>query len=314
VTNDRERAFVETHHYRRFREFCNACRRYRYIGVCYGLPGVGKTLSARHYANWDTVERYRPGSEGGAVTLDDVSGSAVVFYTPPPIVLSLGKVPNEVEGLRRMLRGFVVEKLRQAEQPRAQEVRRRLDDLYAPIREGRNCFDEEPDEVVRIKEAYITFEQALSERQRAIPDPTELILIDEADRLKVTALEQMRSIFDRGGIGMVLIGMPGIEKKLARYPQLYSRVGFVHEYAKLSQAEVRQLLADGWWPEDAPVREQCPLGEDSIAAIVRVTGGNFRLLHRLLTQIGRLVEINSLDAVTPPVVETARESLVIGAA
>jgi hypothetical protein len=39
---------------------------------------------------------------------------------------------------------------------------------------------------------------------------------------------------------------------------------------------------------------------------------NFRLLHRLLTQIARVVEINALTQVTREVVETARESLVIG--
>jgi hypothetical protein len=45
-----------------------------------------------------------------------------------------------------------------------------------------------------------------------------------------------------------------------------------------------------------------------------MTGSNFRLLHRLITQIARLVEIKALLQVTHQVVEAVRESLVIGTA
>jgi hypothetical protein len=43
-----------------------------------------------------------------------------------------------------------------------------------------------------------------------------------------------------------------------------------------------------------------------------MTGGNFRLLTRLLTQIERVLEVNELQRVSTGVVKAARDSLVIG--
>ncbi len=56
------------------------------------------------------------------------------------------------------------------------------------------------------------------------------------------------------------------------------------------------------------------LTPEVLAAIIRMTGGNFRLLNRLLTQIERVVRINQAQNVSLDIVDAARESLVIGQA
>jgi hypothetical protein len=40
--------------------------------------------------------------------------------------------------------------------------------------------------------------------------------------------------------------MPGFERQLARYPQLYSRIGFAHQYRPLDPADVPPVLALYW--------------------------------------------------------------------
>jgi DNA transposition AAA+ family ATPase len=110
---------------------------------------------------------------------------------------------------------------------------------------------------------------------------------------------------------MVLIGMPGIEKRVARFPQFYSRIGFVHEFRPLDANQMQELLEQRWTPAGVTLPDEQFVPE-VIASLIRMTGGNFRLLTRLLTQIERVLSVNDLHLVSNVVVEAARDSLVIG--
>jgi hypothetical protein len=77
----------------------------------------------------------------------------------------------------------------------------------------------------------------------------------------------------------VLIGMPGIEKRIARFPQFYSRIGFVHEFRPLAANQVQELLAQRWAPAGIKLPDG-PLSPEVVASLIRMTGGNFRLHHQ----------------------------------
>jgi DNA transposition AAA+ family ATPase len=256
--------FLVTKEYRRFEEFCAACRRERYIGICYGPPGVGKTLSARQYAKWDLLEGRDPLAAGGAVPVE-IANCQSVLYTPP--------VTNT---------------------PRA--VRSALDDGLILLRGlvGRARGSVHPD------------------GQMDFSMQCELVMVDEADRLSTPSLEELRDFYDRRETGLVLIGMPGLEKRLARYPQLYSRVGFAHAFRPLSQEETRFVLEEHWQAWGGTIRGNEFADQEAVAAIITITAGNFRLINRLMSQVRRIKELNRLSTVTREVVDAARDCLVIG--
>jgi hypothetical protein len=94
-------------------------------------------------------------------------------------------------------------------------------------------------------------------------------------------------------------------------PQLYSRIGFAHEYRPLTPDELTAVLTrrlpDGAEADDGGIAHAT-----AIATIVRITGGNFRLVDRLVTRIERIQSLNKLTELTPEVVDAARVSLLIG--
>ena len=139
-----------------------------------------------------------------------------------------------------------------------------------------------------------------------------LLVVDEADRLTPAALEHLRDRFDRNHLGLLLIGMPGLERRLSAYPQLYSRIGFAHQYRALSDDELTFVLTRHWQRLGLTLNLDDFTDTQAVAAVSRITRGNFRLLHRLFTQIDRIMKINELSVVTNDVIAAARSTLVIG--
>lgn len=187
--------FLVTKEHRRFVEFAAAAREHRYIGVCYGPPGVGKTVSARRYTDWDRLGPWLEGDRFGHIDAPD--DAHAVLYTPTTFVTA--RQLDEDLNLLCRTPGYAIHR-----------------------RHGQSSLPTSPEEHVQ------------------------LVIVDEADRLKTSTLEQLRDFFDRHRLGLILIGMPGLEKRLARYPQLYSRVGFAHQYRPLSADELRHVLAHHW--------------------------------------------------------------------
>lgn len=285
--------FIETSQYGRFKEFCDACMEDCFIGLCYGAAGVGKTRSAQVYS----------GCEASQLALGSHHSS--VLYTAPvqntPLQVERSIANTRAHNLSQTQLFQKVEFEMDLRIRNAKEIRKRENAEYEKIRDftGYGSFPwSRPNDIDLI--------DLKRKRLDEFRDPTRLIIIDEADRLKVSSMEQVRDIYDRdGNIGLILIGMPGIERRLSRYPQLYSRVGFVHEFKPLKLTEMRDILGSLLDPNIG-------IDEEGIAALLRSCAGNFRLLERLLAQVKRVLEINSLSVIDSEVVSVARESLVIG--
>jgi DNA transposition AAA+ family ATPase len=263
--------FISTKEHRRFMEFADAVRRQHTIGICFGQAGIGKTLSARHYASWakveDLLEQWGARQSSDQQVYAVLAKSRTIFYTPS-VLTTPRQINHELGQLT---------------------VRVSL------------CIDDH--------ELGIGKQHGL---RNGKGKNVELIIVDECERLSARCLELLRDRYDRDNIALILIGMPGIEKQFSRYPQLYSRVGFAHEYRPLGVEELRFVLQQRWRRLGQTLDPDDFTDAQAVAAIARITRGNFRLVDRLFTQIERVMSINELSAITDDVVEAARSTLVIG--
>ncbi|MDE9466855.1 AAA family ATPase [Xenorhabdus bovienii] len=115
-----------------------------------------------------------------------------------------------------------------------------------------------------------------------------IILVDEAENLPYRALETLRRIHDKCGVGVVLAGMPrlilNLKGKRGEYKQLYSRVGFALPMGDSLPAADIQQIARSLLPEVD--------GDDIRQALFKACKGNARRLFKYLRGVSRASQLS----------------------
>ncbi len=139
----------------------------------------------------------------------------------------------------------------------------------------------------------------------ALRDSGRLLMVDEAENLPYRALETLRRIHDKSGIGMVLAGMPrliiNLKGKRGEYQQLYSRVGFALCIGdSLPQSDIT----------DIAVSMLPGAGSQEVSeALFKASHGNARRLFKLVRGVSRHSEISG-NAVSAGAVRKFAEMLI----
>jgi len=280
--------FVTTKNYRRFGEMCDACRRTRVVGLGYGPPGTGKTESAKQYAQWNLFKPFLP------ETLITFTGRSAMddLYPYRPLTFASAPLDISMEQCRTVFYTPPVS-------ASVARLERQVLTLFAAF----SYLVEAAHQNYQGKEEFLI--------TRRFSHLIELLIVDESNRLKDAGLELIRDFADRGEFGLVFLGMPGLEKRLMRAPQLYSRIGFAHEMEPLSDDETRDFLEKRWYHRVKAYSDDFT-DKEAVAAILRITRGNLRLIDRLMMQVEHVLVANQITIVTKEVVETARQNLIIG--
>ncbi|MWO29578.1 AAA family ATPase [Escherichia coli] len=140
---------------------------------------------------------------------------------------------------------------------------------------------------------------------RELRDSGRLLMVDEAELLPYRALEVLRRLHDKAGIGIVLAGMPRLVTNLkgnrGEFAQLYSRVGVALDMGNTLSPEDFTPIATELMPE----AETPEISE----ALYTYSRGNARRLFKLVRGVYRMSDVTKVP-VSVKAIEKFSEMLI----
>jgi len=116
-----------------------------------------------------------------------------------------------------------------------------------------------------------------------------LLIVDEAEQLPYKALEMLRRLHDKTGIGVLLTGMPKLLTNLrghrGEYAQLYSRIGLAVKLQPLTDADATMIIG----------RFLPKCSEKVQNALSREAAGNTRRLVKIIKRSKRVAQVNNRE-------------------
>lgn len=131
-----------------------------------------------------------------------------------------------------------------------------------------------------------------------------LIIVDEAENLPTKALDLLRRVHDKAGVGILLVGLPRLEANLrghrGEFAQLHSRVGIYAKLGEITKEDAHEL-----------VESMIPGTNGRSEQMYKVAKKNARSLVLLCKRARRIQQINKLECIDDEIVTTASEMLML---
>jgi DNA transposition AAA+ family ATPase len=114
------------------------------------------------------------------------------------------------------------------------------------------------------------------------------IIVDEADRLDMKRIEDLRDINEATGVPVALIGEEGFFPKLKSRQRIYSRVAEVINFAPVEKDDVILYAAQA---------AELKVDPEAAAFLAEEAHGSFRLVHNFVAKLEGFAKASQVQAI-----------------